>query len=66
MPVDARETSDVLEILQRKLRYRFRNPMLLLEAITHPSLTSEDVPSYNRLEFLGDGKQLPTSRVNVY
>lgn len=55
-PMDVRETSDVAEILQRKLRYRFKNPMLLLEAITHPSLTTADIPSYNRLEFLGDGE----------
>ncbi|KAJ9125519.1 hypothetical protein QFC22_000480 [Naganishia vaughanmartiniae] len=51
---DLSETSDVAEILQQKLRYRFKNPLLLLEAITHPSLASQEVPSYNRLEFLGD------------
>lgn len=65
MPMNGRETSDVLEKLQGKLRYRFRNPMLLLEAITHPSLTLQDVPSYNRLEFLGDGKRPVASRPNL-
>ncbi|KAJ9109197.1 hypothetical protein QFC21_000526 [Naganishia friedmannii] len=54
VPYDLSETSDVAEVLQQKLRYRFKNPLLLLEAITHPSLASQEVPSYNRLEFLGD------------
>ena len=53
--VNVIDTSDVIEVLQHKLKYRFKNPTLLLEAITHPSLTSVVVPSYNRLEFLGDG-----------
>ena len=55
-PAKMFETSDVLDILQRKLKYRFKNPALLLEAITHPSLTTDAVPSYNRLEVLGDGE----------
>lgn len=56
-PANMRGTCDVLEILQRKLNYRFKNPTLLLEAINHPSSTTVEVPSYNRLEFLGDGEQ---------
>ncbi|KAJ9100094.1 hypothetical protein QFC19_005774 [Naganishia cerealis] len=54
VPYELDITSDVAEALQRKLGYRFKNQQLLLEAITHPSLASQDVPSYNRLEFLGD------------
>ena len=40
--------------LQESLGYSFRAQDLLREAITHPSFES-DYPSYQRLEFLGDG-----------
>ena len=40
--------------LETLLEYRFQNKALLLEAITHPSHTLSTVPSYQRLEFLGD------------
>ncbi|KAL2842904.1 ribonuclease III domain-containing protein [Aspergillus pseudoustus] len=44
-----------LVALQTSLEYTFRNPSLLVEALTHPSLTcSTATPSYQRLEFLGD------------
>jgi len=40
--------------LENLLGYTFENKALLLEAITHPSHTLSTVPSYQRLEFLGD------------
>lgn len=40
--------------LQSALGYQFRSGSLLREAFTHPSSAS-DTPSYQRLEFLGDG-----------
>ncbi|XP_042383496.1 endoribonuclease Dicer homolog 2a-like [Zingiber officinale] len=41
--------------LQSVLNYSFRNPTLLLEALTHASYQIPDVPGcYQRLEFLGD------------
>lgn len=37
------------------INYNFRNENLLLEALTHPSLTQEGkIHNYQRLEFLGD------------
>ena len=42
--------------LQDELGYQFRDGRLLVEAITHPSFRSTDSTSYQRLEFLGDGK----------
>jgi len=42
--------------LQANLGYEFRRNELLLESITHPSFTNSEVPSYQRLEFLGDGE----------
>lgn len=44
--------------LQESLGYTFRHNHLLLEAVTHPSFasTSDGGPSYQRLEFLGDGR----------
>lgn len=46
------------EELQRRLRYRFRDPALLERALTHRSLTHESADAesddYERLEFLGD------------
>ncbi|KAH9890583.1 hypothetical protein C8Q73DRAFT_652216 [Cubamyces lactineus] len=40
--------------LQETLGYDFANGQLLLEAVTHPSFSSTDSTSYQRLEFLGD------------
>ncbi|OAA58270.1 RNase3 domain protein [Cordyceps fumosorosea ARSEF 2679] len=34
--------------------YAFRSPLLLRSAFTHASYTSEDIPNYQTLEFLGD------------
>lgn len=45
-----------IEHLEKSLGYSFKDRRLLQEALTHPSVTSEDhdVPSNQRLEFLGD------------
>lgn len=40
--------------LQQRLGYQFKNASLLTEALTHPSASSPQKPSYQRLEFLGD------------
>ncbi|XP_020580814.1 endoribonuclease Dicer homolog 2a-like [Phalaenopsis equestris] len=41
--------------LQLLLKYEFRNPSLLVEALTHGSYQVSDIPRcYQRLEFLGD------------
>ncbi|UZJ52719.1 hypothetical protein CBS101457_002039 [Exobasidium rhododendri] len=50
----ARVESGTLARLQEKLQYTFRSPHLALEAVTHSSLLESDLPSYERLEFLGD------------
>lgn len=43
--------------LQQELGYTFTNGALLVEAVKHPSFDAEGGPSYQRLEFLGDGEQ---------
>lgn len=43
--------------LEQRLNYKFRNPLLLAEALTHPSLAHETQRPYfdnQRLEYLGD------------
>lgn len=41
--------------IQNLLNYKFNNPSLLISAFTHPSFSSDTaIPSYQRLEFLGD------------
>lgn len=43
--------------LEQRLKYKFRNPLLLAEALTHPSLGHETKRHHfdnQRLEFLGD------------
>ena len=43
--------------IEERLGYTFHRSELLLEAVTHPSFVSSVTPSsYQRLEFLGDGK----------
>ena len=43
--------------LEGNLGYKFRHNHIVLEAFSHPSsVASSDFPSYQRLEFLGDGK----------
>ena len=45
--------------LEGNLGYKFRHNHILLEALSHPSsVASSDFPSYQRLEFLGDGKNI--------
>ncbi|KAF9968829.1 hypothetical protein BGZ73_009122, partial [Actinomortierella ambigua] len=39
---------------EQTLGYKFRNPMLFLEAMTHASSMQSEVACYQRLEFLGD------------
>jgi hypothetical protein len=45
--------------LEERLGYRFQRQSILREALTHPSsaasLEGQWSPSYQRLEFLGDG-----------
>jgi endoribonuclease Dicer len=41
--------------LQESIGYEFHRGDLLVEAMTHPSFCSSENPSYQRLEFLGDG-----------
>jgi ribonuclease-3 len=52
----AANSSDLL--LQERLGYRFRNPALLVQALTHKSYSNEQAgasaPHSERLEFLGD------------
>lgn len=43
-----------MEKLQEILKYQFRNPKLLLQALTHGSTTGNAHRNYERLEFLGD------------
>jgi dsRNA-specific ribonuclease len=54
---DARMARPALENLQHLLGYQFRQPELLLEALTHSSFVQEDSRrgrDNERLEFLGD------------
>ena len=45
-----------LNILEKKLDYKFNNIDFLIEALTHPSMKQIDnsIKNYERLEFLGD------------
>ena len=50
-------TSSIMNPLEVRMGYKFRNALLLAEALTHPSISLErkDYPFDNqRLEFLGD------------
>ena len=44
----------MLEDLQDILKYHFKNPQLLRQALTHSSHTTDVAQNYERLEFLGD------------
>lgn len=50
----ARDDSGTLERCQDVLHYRFRDPVLLREALTHASGANHRLTSNERLEFLGD------------
>lgn len=43
-----------MEQLEQILQYRFKNPLLLRQALTHSSVTGNEHRNYERLEFLGD------------
>lgn len=47
-----------IELLQKRINYQFKNPQLIVEALTHSSYANEikhkKVPHNERLEFLGD------------
>ncbi|MEK7797558.1 MAG: ribonuclease III, partial [Nitrospirota bacterium] len=51
-------STDGLDEIQRRIEYRFRQPCLLLEALTHRSYLNEAreprEADNERLEFLGD------------
>ena len=57
------ESPPAFKSLEEALGYTFNDSWLLVEALTHPSATAETslTSSYNRLEFLGDGKLLSQS-----
>lgn len=50
----ARVSCTGLDHLEKLFAYKYRYPHLGLEAFTHPSLLASVLPSYQRLEFLGD------------
>ncbi|CAN6338095.1 unnamed protein product [Urochloa humidicola] len=47
------DRAEAATCMERLLVYRFRDRSLLEEALTHQSF-SDSVPSYQRLEFVGD------------
>jgi ribonuclease III len=54
MQAPPRDDSEILEHCQKTLAYRFREPALLREALTHASSANHRLASNERLEFLGD------------
>lgn len=62
------QPSDVAALfsgLEHSLGYKFRHNHLLLESLSHPSVTYSEAPSYQRLEFLGDGMFHLCNRVKI-
>ena len=55
-------------LLEEKLGYRFRDPALLVRALTHTSYSNEQpgCASYERLEFLGDAVLEAVSSAYLY
>ncbi len=49
-----RDVPDVIELCQNAIGYRFQDPALLREALTHASSANHRLASNERLEFLGD------------
>jgi len=45
---------ELLRRLEERLRHRFGDPRLALQALTHSSAKDKDLPCNERLEFLGD------------
>ena len=64
--LDERQLSD----LQKKLKYKFKNPLLLMAALTHSSYANENkrsgAVSNERLEFLGDSVLGMTVAAMIY
>ena len=50
--------SPLFTSLTERLGYEFKCGNLLIEAVSHPSFQYTSLPSYQRLEFLGDGKSV--------
>lgn len=48
------QDAKALDGFQDRIDYRFKNPALLQEALTHPSAVGSDRADNERLEFLGD------------
>lgn len=48
VPTDSSSGAD------KVLEYQFKNPSILEQALRHPSQSNSQLPSYQRLEFLGD------------
>lgn len=68
-PKEAGPSQEELADLQQKLRHTFRTPQLLVDALTHRSYLNEygsDIPSNERLEFLGDAVLALVSADLVY
>ena len=51
------KVSPLFAPLMERLGYEFKCGDLLIEAVSHPSFQYTSLPSYQRLEFLGDGKR---------
>ena len=50
--------SPLFTSLTERLGYEFKCGNLLIEAVSHPSFQYTSLPSYQRLEFLGDGRRV--------
>jgi endoribonuclease Dicer len=55
-PPDPTPSVALLKPLETKLGYQFNSSHILREALTHTTFESIGTPSYQRLEFLGDGE----------
>ena len=52
------KVSPLFTPLTERLGYEFKCGDLLIEAVSHPSFQYTSLPSYQRLEFLGDGRSV--------
>ncbi len=52
--MDKTDKLDKVGKVERILQYRFQNHNLLIQALTHSSITTNERKNYERLEFLGD------------
>ena len=50
---------DVPNIVQRTMKYMFKDPNLLLRALTLPTAQEDYNLNYKSLEYIGDGKPFP-------